>query len=138
MSLELSQITALRRNCMTSAVVGPLAAQGVIFLQSNNPLVSITGERIAHIDASHQGISDVELLSMSYGLRHGLFIADSRKPDCLIVNYLEPGGIRRFKMAIKAVRHLNELWISTFHRLRPRQTKALLRRGVIIKKHDIF
>lgn len=116
-------------------VVGPLAHEGVSYLKAAISDVSISRESLIHIDKKHFDITDFEIITMAYGLQNGLFISDIRKENCLIINYIYPDNRIRYKMVIKSAANGTELWVSTFHRLRERQTKALLSRGHIIKKH---
>jgi hypothetical protein len=117
-------------------MVGDLAHEACDYLGSNTAIVSVTGESIRHFYARNRAITDFEIITMSYGLRHGLIIADSQKPNCVIINYVFPDTQKRYKIAVKSANNKTELWVSTFHRLRPRQSIALLKRGVIIRTHD--
>ena len=81
-------------------------------------------------------MDDFDIITIPYGLQKGLFIGDERFPHMVVVNYLYPDNLTRYKVVLKCARQGRELWISTFHRLRPRQTKSLLKRGIIIKAHS--
>jgi hypothetical protein len=45
------------------------------------------------------------------------------------------GPTRRYRAVIKIAKGGHELWFSTMHRTRPRQTKTLLKEAVIIRRH---
>ena len=136
MTLELSQVYTLHKNKYSVADVGPLAPEGVAYLKAKTDIVRVIGSSVNHFFEKDRAISYFEIITMSYGLRHGLMIGDASKPNCLIINYISPNSSVRFKIAIKSANNFTELWISTMHRLRPRQTMALLKRGVIVRTHD--
>ena len=135
MTLELSQVFRLRRGNHDEAV-GPLADEGVAYLRSSTSIVRVCGERVRHFDDRQRSLTDFEIITMSYGLAHGLFIADDDNTHCLLVNYCYPDTGVRYKIAVKVANNYTELWVSTFHRLKPRQTIPLLKRGRIIRTHD--
>lgn len=134
MTLELSRLSVLRRGWTNTEVVGPLHQKGVAYLKSKINVVSLSRERLVHID-QHGGFTDFEIITIPFGLESGLFIADDKKHNHLIISYLYPDNDTRYKAVIKSANHGSELWVCTFHRMRPRQTKNLLVRGSIIKKH---
>lgn len=136
MSIELSRVHALRQGWVSALAVGPLHKAGADYLKSTAGEVWISRERLLHIDNQHDGLSDFEIISMSFGLMNGLFVADEKRPNCLIISYVLPNQSRRYKIAIKSAAQGRELWVSTFHRTRPRQTRTLLTRGRVIKPHS--
>jgi hypothetical protein len=135
MALELSRIFTLRKGWSRLEVVGPIHDKGSEYLRSKTGLVSLSHERLLHID-KHGRFTDFEIITIPFGLIHGLFICDVKRPNHLIISYLYPDNDTRYKTAVKSANHGAELWVCTFHRLRPRQTKDLLRRGPIVKRHS--
>jgi hypothetical protein len=134
MTLELSRIFSLRRGWSPHEIVGPLNDRGAEYLRSKTNIVRLSHERLIHID-EHDGFRDFEIITIPFGLMKGLFIGDVRKSNHLIISYLYPDNNTRYKTVVKSANHGSELWVCTFHRLRPRQTRDLLKRGPIIKNH---
>jgi hypothetical protein len=62
-------------------------------------------------------------------INRGLVIREIR---CLVASYLheETRYIATMKRAPSC-----EIWITTFHRSKPKQTKALLKRGEVLRTH---
>ena len=135
MTIELSRIFSLRKGWSKLEIVGPLHDAGSSYLKSNTGLVALSHERLLHID-KHGGFSDFEIITIPFGLMNGLIIGDDKNPKHLIISYLYPDNNVRYKTVIKSANNCSELWICTFHRLRPRQTRDLLKRGPIIKRHS--
>ena len=136
MTLELSQVTTLRKNKLFVADVGPLAPEGVRYLKTSTNMVRIIGSTLSHIFDRGRYISDFEIITMPFGLKHGLMIGELADPNCLIVNYIYVDTGIRYKVALKSANNNSEIWVSSMYRLRPRQTKPLLKRGVVIKNHS--
>ena len=136
MAIELSQVARLRRGGPVSAVVGPLAREGRLYLNCQATDVILAGDAMRHVAEVHADISDLDVISMSYGLRCGMYVTDNKRPHHLIIAYSHPDTQTRYKMIVKCTAEGRELWVSTFHRLRPRQTRALLSRGKILRNHD--
>jgi hypothetical protein len=135
MPLELSQVYMLRRDRRHVVSVGPLADAGCTYLQSSTADVRISGAGLAHILERRPDMTDLEVISMSYGLRQGLLVSERKNRNCLLVSYVHPDTNVRYKIAIKAAAGGQELWVSSFHRMRKRQTRALFDRGEIVQKH---
>lgn len=136
MPIELSQIWQLRRDPRCIVFVGGLADEGCEYLASSTGIVNISGERLQHIMKDHKDLTEIDIISMSYGLQHGMFASDPRDSKCLVVTYVHPDTQVRYKIAVKCAAGGRELWVSSFHRMRKRQTSALLKRGKLIRKHS--
>jgi hypothetical protein len=135
MTLELSRVLVLRKGWSRLESVGPLHNKGVAYLNSRTSVVNISHEGILHID-EHGGFTDFEIITIPFGLMNCLFIGDLQEPNRLIISYLYPDNNTRYKTVVKSANNGAELWVCTFHRMRKRQTKTLLKRGPIIKMHD--
>jgi hypothetical protein len=77
-----------------------------------------------------------DFIKLPIGLARGLVITDGRTPRSVVVCYVAPDSNVRHKVVVKATANGSELWVSTFHRTKPRQTRALLARGRVLKTHD--
>ena len=134
MTIELSTVFQLRKGWLANVSVGPLAAIGVDYLRALVSDVRLSRDVLLHIDK--HGMNDFDIITSPFGLQKGLFIGDERYPNMLVVNYLYPDSATRYKVVLKCAQQGRELWVSTFHRLRPRQMKSLLKRGIIVKTHS--
>ena len=134
MTIELSTVFQLRKGWLANVSVGPLAAIGVDYLRALVSDVRLSRDVLLHIDK--HGMNDFDIITIPFGLQKGLFIGDERYPNMLVVNYLYPDSATRYKVVLKCAQQGRELWVSTFHRLRPRQMKSLLKRGIIVKTHS--
>ena len=134
-AVELSEIFHLRKGWKDEVVIGPLASEGVVHLRSSTDIVRLSRNSLIHIEERHGSITDFEIITIAYGLAKGMYISDSKRENHLIINYIYPDTGFRYKAAVKCANKGQELWVSTFHRLRPRQTKPLLKRGALIRPH---
>jgi hypothetical protein len=60
-------------------------------------------------------------------------MVSQKRPDELIFCYRHPSG-RRFRLMIKAT-ILGELFVTSFHRTAKGQTKAILARSGLLRRH---
>jgi hypothetical protein len=134
MTIELSNVVKLRKGWLSDVSVGPLNPIGVRYLNSSVNDVRLTHKQLLHID-KHGGITDFDIITIPFGLVKGMFIGEKKHPNHLIINYIFPDNYTRYKAVIKSAANGSELWLCTFHLTRPRQTKDLLKRGHVVKKH---
>ncbi len=87
-------------------------------------------ERHPDLEAEHYTI-------LPFIIRHGLVIHEKKGRRSLAICYepapLYPGG--RFMVALKSPVHGREIFVTSLHRTKPRQTQALLKRGNILRNH---
>jgi hypothetical protein len=131
MPLERSQIYELRKG-RAEVAVGPLPPVAVTFLGAAFPTVYLSAQSLRHIESCHPDISELELVCASAAIWDGLLIGYE---NIVIASYLNPDSGQRYKAAVKSAQGGFDLWLTTFHRLSPRQTKRLLRRGTVLKPH---
>ena len=74
-------------------------------------------------------LSDLDYLQLPYVLAHGLWLEDSFSELCAVASCPSDNGLVRYKAVVKRPEASPELWLTTFHRLNPRQTKSLIERG---------
>lgn len=85
MTIELSVVHAVRKGWRSDAVVGPLNPIGVKYLNSSATEVLLTHDQLLHIDR-HGGITDFDIITIPFGLAHGLFIGEkTSEPYCYIL-----------------------------------------------------
>jgi|ERR1700722_3645162 hypothetical protein len=132
MTIELSNLFGLRNGRIREVSVGPLNDIGISHLKSKTDDVRLTHKQLLHID-KHGGIDDFGIIAIPFGLNYGMFIGEHASPNHLIITYVYPDNNIRYKAVVKTARGGEELWLCTFHRMRPRQTKDLLKRGYVVK-----
>lgn len=85
----------------------------------------------------HPDLGPEHYAMLPFIIRHGLVIhekADTRNAAiCYEPAPLAPGG--RFMVALKSPTDAKEIFVTSLHRTRPRQTRSLLKRGNILRNH---
>lgn len=136
MPLELSRLHSLRCGpYLTSVHVGDIPDTVAEDLGTGFRSVNLSRDSYEKIVFKHTYLDDFDFLQLPYVLRHGLWIAEADKPDCRIVCSSIPNSDRRYKAVVKKATKGPELWLRTFHWLKPRATRALLRRGRIVRPY---
>jgi hypothetical protein len=100
--------------------------------------VYLSFDSLAHIAKEHPDVTDFDLLHIPLAIRFGLIVREISAPDRLMISYLPKGGTRRYKCVLKAAAGTTEVWVLTFHKMRQRQTQAMLRRGSILRRHKVW
>lgn len=136
MALDLIRLRDLREGTIVHADVGELAAEACQYLQSYTKLVRLHFMALHKIERKRHGATDSDFMTMDFGLRHGLMATDQKNPKEIVISYVLPDSATRWKIGVRSCADGLELWITTFHRMRKRQTRSLLKRGVIIKRHS--
>ena len=133
MPLELSQLYGLLDNKKASIHVGHLPAEVQEHLGSQTNLVHLSSPSLIHMMAEHKDLTLFDFLAIPEMIAKGLWIADRASACC--ISYLSAHDGKHYKGAVKAAAEGCEHYISTFHRMGPRQTKALLKRGPELRPH---
>ncbi len=136
MALTLSDIHALREKFTDPIVVGELPDSIRVELGLRVPLVHLSAVSLKHINEKHPDVSDFDLLILPFAIQSGLILRETQKKHVLLACYQEPGSHRRFIAIMKVTARECEVWLDSFHRMKTRQTKRLLRRAEILKSHD--
>ena len=69
-------------------------------------------------------------------IRDGMVIQEHRRRDRLSICYEHPSDPgKRFRTVIKSTVNGAEVYVSSFHRTKPGQTRALLGRGRMLRAH---
>ncbi len=102
------------------------------------PYVYLSLASLEYIAARHPDVTDFELLHIPLAIKFGLIIREIGASDRLMISYLPKGGMKRYKCVLKAAAGTTEVWVGTFHRMRPHQTRALLGRGQVLRRHKIW
>ena len=96
-------------------------------------MVNLARSALAKINREHPDIDDFAFLELPHLIRHGLWISENNRPLCAVASCEGAFSTFRYKVAIKRARSGPDLWLSTFHRARPRATKSFLRRGAVLR-----
>lgn len=114
--------------------VGRVINQARHHLSQKTSTVLLSTDTTRHILTKHgDHMEPSSLLILPEALKSGLWIAD-RERACR-VTFVEPKTGIRFIAALKATKNRQEVYVGTFHRAAKGQTKALLKRGNILRAH---
>lgn len=134
MSFTLEDLHGLRAGRFSERQVGELPNQDLSILGWRSPLVFLSRESLQHINDSHPDITDFDLLLLPDMIRSGLLIQEVAKPAYISACY--QFDTKRFCAVMKvATRSRFDIWLVSMRRMKPRQTRAILKRGRIIRPH---
>ena len=135
MAISLADLVPLKQNPDASILVGWLPKSIEAHFGWKARRVYIKGERLAHI-LNHPDMTEIEVLLIPNALAYGLLLQERDRPERLIACYQHPEDeSKRYKAAVKVMDNGFEIWISTFHRTRRKQTKTLLARSIKLRDH---
>ena len=134
MSFTLEDLRGLREGIFSERQVGELPYRDLAALGWRSPLVFLSRSSLAHINQSHPDISDFDLLLLPTLIKSGLLVQENAKPAYISACYQADG--KRFCAVMKvSVRTRFDIWLVSMRRMRPRQTRAILKRGRVIRMH---
>ena len=96
------------------------------------PWIYLSKESCIHIFEEHPCLQEFELLLLPHAITRGMLIRERDRQNCVVAIYQHVG--KRYIAAMKRSRS-REIWVTTFHRARYKQTKALLKKGQIVRPH---
>ena len=103
------------------------------------PLVYLSRDSLDHINTKHFKITDYDLLAAPFVLKYGLFLREvkDKKPDqeTYLASHVGVYCPKRMGLSLKVAKPDREVYMTSFYRVKPRQMKAWLKRGEIIKPH---
>jgi hypothetical protein len=133
---DLDTLYRVRDGHLDPAVVGYLASEGKSYLRAHwAAQVYLSRASLQKNIRKHPDVSMLEYLRLPIVIADGLIVTDRREPNCVVAVYNIPNSKVRYKAIVKCAAGGYDLWVTTFHRLKPRQTKALLKGGQILKTH---
>jgi len=91
---------------------------------------------LTHIIGGHGDVDVSQLMLLPKAIQWGLLVDDRDRPGNIISSYQDPYADRRYIAIMKIARNRKEIWVTTFHRSKARQTRRILRKGPMLKKHD--
>lgn len=130
MVLELSRLQGLRVGPPgVSTYVGDVPVCVSNYLKTAFRSVNISRSTFDKNQREHPDLTDFDYLQLPYVLEHGLWMQDVFSGLCAVASCPSDNGLVRYKAVVKRPTESPELWLTTFHRLNPRQTKRLIERG---------
>lgn len=134
MPLELSRLHSLRCGpYLTSVHVGDIPEIISASFGTGFRSVHLSRKYYEKIVGKHKDLTDYDFLQLPYILKHGLWIGESKEPDCRLVCSPIPDSDQRYKVIVRKLSEDSVLWVSTFHKTRPRATRSFLKRGPILR-----
>jgi hypothetical protein len=134
---DLDTLYRVRDGHLDPAVVGYLAFEGLNHLRARiGAQVYLSRYSLDKNIRHHPDVDMFEYLRIPTILSEGLIITDRKDPKTVVVVYQAPElDTLRYKVAVKCAQGGHDLWVTSFHRLAPRQTKRLLNGARILKRH---
>lgn len=134
MPLELSRLHSLRLGpALASVPVGDIPEIVAQDFGTEFRSVNLSRSTYEEIVRKHPDFSDYDFLQIPYILRHGLWLAERDEIHCRLALSAIPNSDQRYKIVVNKAKYGPDLWVKSFHKTRPRATRALLRRGRIIR-----
>jgi hypothetical protein len=119
-------------------VIGRLPHYIASFFNANTVEVWLGKAGLLHIAERHRDIGVDDLLLLPLVIRDGMLIREVDRPRELTICFQDPKNEKkRYIAVLKFARGKRELWISTFHRAKARQTKRKLKKGRVIRNHRL-
>ena len=97
--------------------------------------VRLSRKSFFHIRDTHSHIKLEHFKMLPDAIRRGFVILESSRPWFATICYIHRESSIRYAIPIKATKQGDEIYIQSFHRMKPRQTKALLNRGQALRNH---
>lgn len=96
--------------------------------------VLLSADTIVKQRLQHPDIDVDDYRTAPYALRYGLVLWLPEWPRQLTFCFNDHDG-RRYRLFVKSTLRGDGLFVTSLHRTKPRQTKALLKRGTILRAH---
>jgi hypothetical protein len=135
MALTLEDLDDLTNNHRDPIRVGAIPMEVAKFLSLKNHNVYLSRYSLIHILKDHPDIDHFALLNLPFAIERGLLVQERAKPHIILSSFLDTANRIRFISAMKIAQQGTEIWLSSFYRSSGRQTKSILRRGVILQNH---
>jgi hypothetical protein len=137
MALTLDDIEELadENNLRDPISVGMIPTEVAELLGIKSHAVYLSCSSLNHIQQSHPDIDYFKLLHLPLAIERGLLVQEIARPYILLSSYKVPNEDIRYVTALKILKAGTEIWVSSFYRVKARQTKSILRRSRILQKH---
>lgn len=130
--MNLEDLFGLRDGRIDKLLVGRLTSATVSMLGTQTPELYLNRDRLMHI-ITKCGMKIEDVLLLPDALTRGMLMQEETRPRSFVVCFQHTQI--RYKIAVKIVRGGHELWISTMHPTKQGQTKAILGRSRLVRKH---
>jgi len=101
---------------------------------ANTHAVLLSRETIVKQETRHPDIGFDDYRLIPYAIRFGLVLHEATRPRHLMFVFDDPWG-RRDRVMVRSTTNGNEIFVTSCHRTKQRQTKALLARGRSLRRH---
>ena len=134
MEIDISELRSLRAGHRGDLQVGVLPFEVRKYLRISRDRVVLSTQSIRHILTGHgDHISVDNLLLLPSILEQGMWIAD--RPLAFAVVWQAGENDPRYKVALKTTADHSRTYVRSFHRMKARQTRSVLRRGDLVREH---
>lgn len=135
MALTLEDLEDLANNYRDPVTVGMVPFDVAAHLGIKNHSVYLSRGSLLHIRLQHPDIDHFKLLNLPFAIENGLLVQEIARPHMLLSSYKLPLEDIRYVTALKILKAGTEIWVSSFYRVKARQTKSILRRSRILQSH---
>lgn len=115
--------------------VGEFPSSVAAALNLKNHNVYLSRSSLMHIQEAHPDIDHFALLNLPFAIDRGLLVQEIERPHMVIALYVNAISDIRYTIALKISQNGTEIWVSSFHRTKARQTKAVLQRARVLQNH---
>lgn len=134
MVIDLEHLARLLSGKYSEIPIGVLPPEVTSHLKCGTRTVYLSSQTLMKIVQKHGksvGLTDVQLIPRAFDV--GMWTSERRRPNCCGVFYFHAEPDVRFVAAVKATKNRNKIYLSTFHRSARRQTKAMLKKGELLR-----
>jgi hypothetical protein len=135
MSLTLEDIHKIRAGWLDLIQVAELPSSILESIGWMCPRVYFGKRSLDHIAEGHEDVTDYDLLRIPAAIKLGMMVLDERNGDYLEIGYQTENPNIRFRCTLRTFSD-TEVYVWTFHRTRRKQSRAMLRRGRLIRTHQ--
>ncbi|WP_281840392.1 hypothetical protein [Sinisalibacter aestuarii] len=134
MEIQLGDLRTLRAGHRGDLQVGVLPFEVKKYSRVSRDTVVLSTQSVRHILAQHGDHIALEtLLLLPSVLQQGLWISD-RKMAFVVVYQDDVSGVR-YKVALKMTADQSRSYVRTMHKMQHRQTRSVLKRGDLVRRH---
>src|SRR5262245_25601767 len=132
--LTLAALNLLYHGGTGRQLVGKLSPAMASLLNVRTLLIYINAATLRHIiDEKPRQIEISDVLLLTRMISDGWLVRETSRRNSFVISYQSPK--RQLKAAFKIAAGGEEIWVSTLHQSNARQTRALLKRGTVIRNH---
>ena len=95
--------------------------------------VLLSKETVVKQKKEHPDLKNEDYWVIPDAIHHGLVIHERARPACLTICYNRREG-ERYMVALKGT-NSGAIFVTSFHKMRPRQTRSFLKRGNMLRQH---